>query len=63
MRPGAAREQKLLDIMFQVAIMVHCDPRFTKRDSEGVAQYVRSQLNECGFIVEPVGMSHGVLKS
>lgn len=57
-----SREQKLVDIMFQIAIMVHCDDRFAKRDSEGVAEYVRGQLKECGFPVEPVGMSHGVLQ-
>lgn len=57
-----SREQKLVDIMFQIAIMVHCDERFTKRGHMEVAEYVRSQLKECGFEVEPAGMSHGVLR-
>lgn len=55
------REQKLVDICFQLAIMVHCDERFAKRGVEGVAEYVASQLKQCGFPTHPVGMSWGVL--
>lgn len=54
-------EQQLVDIMFSIAIMVHCDPRFDKLNSEGVAQYVRDQLRGCGWEVMPVGSSHGII--
>jgi hypothetical protein len=53
--------QKLVDICFSVAIMVHCEERFIKRGKDGVAAYVAEQLKGCGFPAHPSGMSWGIL--
>lgn len=53
--------QRLVDICFSLAIMVHCDERFTKRDMDGVAAYVADQLRQCGFPTCPMGSSWGIL--
>jgi hypothetical protein len=54
-------EQKLIDIMFQIGIMIHEHPSFRKMDREEVAKWISAQLNRCGFVVEPCGSSWGVL--
>lgn len=58
-----AREQSLVDIMFEVALMIS-DPRFDLRDRplEEKAAWVAKMLKECGFKTTPIGSSWGVLK-
>lgn len=53
------REQKLVDIMTQCAMMIH-DPRgyFKDKDYNEVGDWIRSQLQGCGFPCMPMGMSH-----
>ena len=53
------REQKLIDIMFEVA-MVSADSMHGKSNEE-IANWVRRQLEICGFKTEPVGVSWGML--
>jgi len=59
------KEQKLVDIMFSVVMMIH-DPKyrdnFMKMDREEIAEYVAKQLRDCGFDTKPCGMSWGVLR-
>jgi len=56
------REQKLVDICFQVAMFVQ-DKRFNfhKMSQEELAEWVAKQLRECGFPTRPMGCSWGVL--
>ncbi len=55
-------EQKLIDIMFQIGLMIHQDHWFVGRSQEEVAEWIQLQLKECGFETEPCGASWGVLK-
>lgn len=55
------REQKLVDILFEIAVRMHQrDLKFP--DREACAAYVADQLRQCGFDTTPVGSSWGVLK-
>lgn len=58
-------KQKLVDIMFQIALTIH-DKRykkdFDKMDNERVAEWVAEQLKNCGFETFQCGSSWGVLK-
>jgi hypothetical protein len=60
-----SKEQKLVDICFQCAIMVHMNPKgcFTGKTNEDIANWVSNQLRQCGFETHPIGMSWGVLIS
>lgn len=53
-------EQKLIDIMFQVAL-VSAEYKHNKSKEE-IAAWVAKQLRECGFDTVPRGASWGVLK-
>lgn len=57
------REQKLVDICFEIGITMS-DPRhdFSKKSVEERALYIARQLEELGFKTSPVGASWGVLK-
>jgi len=55
-----SKEQQLIDIMFQVALM--CAERMHGKSNEEIAEWVAHQLRECGFDTEPCGASWGVLK-
>ena len=71
-----SKEQLLIDIMFSIGLTIHDSHKtnitrtrgddipnwFKGKSQEEVAQWIREQLNLCGFEVEPCGMSHGVLK-
>lgn len=55
-------EQKLIDIMFEVGLMIKNHDHFRKLDNEQTAEWIRQQLKQCGIVVvEPCGASHGVL--
>ena len=56
-----SNEQELIDIMFQIGLTIHDHKFFKNKNQEEIAEWIRGQLNECGFKVEPVGTSHGVL--
>lgn len=55
-------EQKLIDIMFDVAMTMHQNPWFIDKSQEEVAEWLRGQLKACGFETEPCGASWGILK-
>jgi hypothetical protein len=56
-------EQKLIDIIFQMASVMHEHADFFKeKDKEDVMRWVAHQLEEYGFPTQPVGSSWGVLK-
>jgi len=55
-----SREQQLVDIMFQVALM--CAERMHGKSNEEIAEWVARQLRECGFDTEARGASWGMLK-
>lgn len=56
------KEQKLIDITFQIALaMWSCSNWFKNKTEEEVCDWVREQLKECGFNTVPLGSSWGVL--
>lgn len=55
-------EQKLIDIMFQVSFMIHEDEHIQQKSREGLTDWIRLQLKECGFITQPEGASWARLK-
>jgi len=52
-------EQKLIDIMFEIALTVK---HTNLQTNEEIASWVAKQLKECGFETEPCGSSWGILK-
>lgn len=59
--PQRRREQKLVDIMFEIAVRMH-QRELVFPDRESCAAYVAMQLRECGFDNQQLGSSWGVLK-
>lgn len=55
-------KQKLIDIMFEIGITIKVNPRLQEKSNEELAEWIRSQLDMCGFHTEPCGASWGVLK-
>lgn len=56
------REQRLIDILFSVSLMIHNDPLFKDMTDDQVAEWIRHNLQELGFKTIPVGSSWGVLQ-
>lgn len=56
-----SNEQKLIDICFHLTLAAATHPWFKDKSQEEIAGWVRHQLNECGYKVEPCGASHGKL--
>lgn len=54
------QQRKLYDIIFQTGIMIHTHPDFKGKTTEEVAEWIASQLNQCGFYNVPVGSCWGV---
>jgi hypothetical protein len=55
-------EQKLIDIMFSVGIMIHEHRTvFEGRSRKEIAEWIAKQLDECGFKTIQHGDSYGVL--
>ncbi len=60
-----SREQKLVDICFQLVLTAtdrNFKKDFTRMNVVEKASWVAKQLRECGFDTEPCGSSWGVLK-
>lgn len=57
-----SNEQKLINIMFQIGLTIHNSEWFQGKTNEEVAEWIASQLRECGFDTQPMGCSWGVLK-
>lgn len=58
-----SREQTLIDIMFEVALMIQSNKTLQKASREELTDWVRRQMIGCGFDVsDPIGSSWGVLK-
>ena len=56
------REQKLVDIMFQIAaVTLENSERFKGIGHEKHMEWVAEQLKNCGFPTKPIGSSWGVL--
>lgn len=56
------KEQKLIDICFEIAMTIHSNPDFVNQTTqEQLAEWVRRQLEICGFKTIPIGASWGVL--
>jgi len=55
-------EQKLVNIMFEVALTIHSTTYFDTMTREEVAEWVSLQLKHCGFETQPIGSTWGVLK-
>lgn len=59
-RPPHGREQKLVDIMFEIAIMAA--ERMHGEDKEAIAHWVANALRDAGINTHPQGSSWGVLE-
>lgn len=57
-----SREQKLVDIVFEVAILQKHSSVVQNMNEEQLANWIASQLMACGFDTYPCGSSWGVLK-
>lgn len=55
-----SKEQDLIDIMFQVALV--SAEYMHGKSREEIAAWVAKQLRECGYDTEPIGASWGLLK-
>ena len=58
------REQKLVDICFQIMMLVTSkehSKHFSRMSNEQKAEWVRDQLQGCGFPTSPCGASWGVI--
>ena len=56
------REQKLVDICFQIAATTRDHVSFFENHPDHMS-WVADQLRQCGFDTEPCGMSWGILKN
>ena len=54
------REQKLIDILFEVAMTLNSST-FPDMTREELAEWIRRQLKGCGFPTTPIGSSWGIL--
>ena len=60
--PERSKEQKLVDICFEIAITLQMNQEWLKKQSrEDIGKWVADQLRGCGFPTTPCGMSWGVL--
>lgn len=55
------REQKLIDLMFQMVLVATNDPVFCNRPRGERMAWVANNLRDSGFDTHPIGMSWGVL--
>ena len=55
-------KQKLVDICFQIGLVIKDSKALQERSNEYVAAWIAQQLKECGFETRPCGMSWGVLE-
>lgn len=56
-----SNEQKLVDIMFSIGLIIHDHEYFDGKSIPEVAEYIAEQLRENGFDTHQVGSSWGVL--
>ena len=54
-------KQKLVDIMFEIGLTIASNKNLQKSSNEQVADWIKNQLNQCGFPTTAVGSSWGVL--
>ena len=57
------REQKLIDICFDLVITATSNPKFCALSNEEKARWVSRSLELCGFKTVPVGASWGILQN
>lgn len=55
-------EQKLVDLMFAIAIMTKQDERVQKMGREEHMEWVAESLRRAGYHTVPMGLSWGVLQ-
>jgi hypothetical protein len=63
MRKQHTKQQKLIDIMFEIALTCREKSDWLENMTrEDVASWVADQLRACGFDTKPCGSSWGVLR-
>ena len=60
-REQETEKQKLIDIMFEVSLVIKNNKYLSNADNEQVAKWVAKQLKNCGFETQEVGCSWGKL--
>jgi len=56
------REQLLIDIMFQIGLMIHSSENLKSKSVPEVAEWIAGQLKDCGFPTYSCGSSWGILE-
>jgi hypothetical protein len=54
-------EQKLIDIMFEIGLIIKSNDMLQKMSNDELAEWIATQLRECGYGTTPCGASWGVL--
>jgi len=54
-------KQQLINIMFEVGLVIKENKTLQSQSNEEVAEWIRTQLDGCGFKTKPVGSLWGVL--
>lgn len=54
-------DQKLIDICFQVGLVIHMHKMFDNMTNDEVAEWIATQLRTAGYDTKPRGSSYGVL--
>jgi len=52
MHNNSTNEQKLIDIMFEIALTIHSHKAFDTMSKEDVANWIAKQLYKCGYLIE-----------
>ncbi len=62
-KPEKTNEQQLVDLCFEIGVMIHTDKRLKKLSHEEIGQWIAKQLRDSWFDTTPVGSCWGVLTS
>ena len=54
------KEQKLIDLCFEIGIALRFNPAFQEKNSTEIGTWIAKQLRANGFNTSPSGMSWGV---
>jgi len=62
MKEEKTDQQILIDMMFEIGIMIHTDNRLRKLSRDEIGEWIAEQLRMMGFDTHPVGSSWGMLE-
>ena len=62
MKQEKTDQQTLIDLCFEIGIMIHTDKRLKKMSRDEIGEWIAEQLRMMGFDTHPVGSSWGMLE-